>query len=93
MQRQFSKVNCRHGAPLGRKSDGYLEVNMPRFVRLFRVRLNSGGYDEGGAYWGLSLPLYCAIDDDGNMRFTRAVSRQRAAAALNIPENALKRGF
>jgi len=32
---------------------------------LRRVRLNSGGYTDQGAYYGLGLPLYVANADDG----------------------------
>jgi hypothetical protein len=34
-------------------------------VSLRRVRINGGGYDDGGAYWGHGQPLYWAGDDDG----------------------------
>lgn len=38
-----------------------------RMFRLRRVRLNAGGYDRRGTYWGLGLPLYNAqCDTDGN---------------------------
>lgn len=36
----------------------------PRF-HLRRVRLDSGGYDAGGAYWGHGGELYEAFTDDG----------------------------
>lgn len=26
---------------------------------LQRVRLNQGGYDSTGTYWGIGMPLYC----------------------------------
>lgn len=29
-----------------------------------RVRLDSGGYDQGGAYWGLGSPLYVRFTKD-----------------------------
>ena len=90
---QFDKVNSRYGAPMGRRENGYLETSDPRTVRLFQVRLDSGGYDDGGAYWGHGGRLWCAIDDDGNRRFIRAGSRERAALELGIPNTALKRGL
>lgn len=64
----------------------------PRSVRLFRVRLDSGGYDDGGAYWGHSRgeTLYCAQCDEGGRRFVRAASRLQAVAALEIEAQALK---
>lgn len=93
MAQQFESVNCRYGAPMGRSEDGYLETDLRRFVRLFRVRIDSGGYDDGGAYWGIGEPLWCAIDDDGNRQFTRATSRAKAALILGIPTLALKVGL
>lgn len=93
MAKQFDDVNTRYGAPMGRHSNGYLETEQPRFVRLFRVRLDSGGYDDGGAYWGHGGQLWCAIDDDGNSQFIRAGSRARAALELDVPNTALKRGL
>ena len=89
---QFENVSSRYGAPLGRREDGHLETRVKRFVRLFRVRINSGGYDDGGAYWGIGEPLFCAIDGDGNRKFTRAPSRFLAAVKLDIPAPALKSG-
>lgn len=91
MGRQFADVASRYGAPMGRRQSGYLETDMPRAVRLYRVRLDSGGYDDGGAYWGIGAPLWCAEDDDGNRQFVRAGSRERAALALGVPSVALKR--
>jgi hypothetical protein len=91
--RQFEKVNCSRGAPMGRRSNGYLETSLPRFVRLFRVHIDNGGYEDGGAYWGLGSPLWCAIDGDGNQQFTRASSRTSAAFILDIPHKALKVGL
>lgn len=92
MSRQFPQVSARYGAPMGRSQDGYLETDLPRFVRLFRVRLNRQGYDDGGAYWGLDVdPLWCAMDDDGAQQFVRAASREQAAFLLDIGNPALKR--
>lgn len=88
---QFQRVNCSYGAPMGRRSDGYLETGVPRSVRLFRVALDSGGYDNGGAYWGIGAPLWCAIDDGGSRQFLRASTRARAALALDVPRGALKK--
>ena len=91
--RQFEQVSRSYGSPMGRREDGYLETRIKRFVRLFRVRINSGGYDDGGAYWGIGEPLYCAIDGDGNRKFIRAQSRFMAAVKLDIPVPALKSGL
>lgn len=90
MAQQFETVPSRYGAPMGRRADGYIETNIARFVRLYRVRINSGGYDDGGAYWGLGEALFCAEDDDGNRQFQRASTRTKAALMLTIPTGALK---
>ena len=90
---QFEKVSSRYGSPMGRLDDVCLETRVKRSVRLFRVRIDSGGYDEGGAYWGLGEPLFCAIDGDGNRKFIRAASRFHAAVKLDIPVPALKSGL
>jgi hypothetical protein len=34
-------------------------------VALQRIRLDRGGYDAGGAYWGIGQPLYWGGSDDG----------------------------
>lgn len=93
MATKFENVSSSYGAPMGRCQSGFLETDVPRFVRLFRVRLDSGGYDDGGAYWGSGAALWCAIDDDGNRQFVRAIHRERAALMLGIPAPALKRGL
>lgn len=87
---KLPNVSSRYGAPMGRANEGNIETCLPRFVRLFRVDLDSGGYDNGGAYWGHGMPLWCALDDDGNRQFIRAASRARAALELGIGGFALK---
>jgi hypothetical protein len=53
-------------------------------IRLFKVRLNQGGYDSTGTYWGTGTPLWCAQSEDEtemiliqNYHF-RASSREEA---------------
>ena len=75
MPNQFPNVNSTYGAPTGRPSYGQPITK----CRLFRVRLNSGGYDDGGAYWGIGAPLYCATDDADFYLFARARDRKAAA--------------
>lgn len=52
-------VSCKYGAPMGRAShnDWTVNENAGPF-RLVRCPLDSGGYDRGGAYWGIGTPLY-----------------------------------
>lgn len=57
----LTNVSSKYGAPMGRKSDdlaGLIVTETDSPFRLQRVRINSGGYDSGGAYWGLGAPLY-----------------------------------
>lgn len=46
------------GAAVG-QPDRHVDAPTPRFY-LRRVRLNSGGYDDFGSYWGCGAPLYQA---------------------------------
>lgn len=65
----ITKVNCQYGTPMGRKNKG----NYPGVItsgpnckvfkknqkKVFdsRVRLDSGGYDKSGIYWGRGAEL------------------------------------
>lgn len=102
-KRQFPDVDCKHGAPMGRAEHGIVAECLPRTVRLFRVVLDSQGYDDGGAYWGLSgnawginSSLWCAEGDSGEgemyRQFTRAKSRESAIVALGIEAGLLIQG-
>jgi len=93
---QLPRVKDTYGAPKGRKEFGRPNDSEKRNVRLFRVRLNSGGYDDGGAYWGTGSPLWCAdgADDDGPgefFQFTRANTRREAAERLGVTHRLIKR--
>lgn len=95
-KRQFSEVDCKYGAPMGRSSYGSIPECFPRSVRLFRVNLDSQGYDDGGAYWGIGQPLWCAIGEHDtwcqSRAFTRAGSREESIAELKIECGLLKHG-
>src|SRR4051794_35774068 len=77
----------RYGAPMGRKSDHLagliIEPRDPPFT-LRRIRINSGGYDSGGAYWGLGAPLYwwAVTLTDECSGFLRACGRASAKAQI-----------
>jgi hypothetical protein len=90
MPSQLPHVNCKYGAPMGRWTSPSRKP-AGRTVRLFRVILDAGGYDQGGAYWGLGARLYCATDDRDYQDFVRASSRAAAAVALGITDR-LRRG-
>lgn len=90
MGKQFQNVNAQYGAPMGRASFGIPE-NAEGKIRLFRVCLDCGGYDDGGAYWGGGSPLFCATDGADYRQFVRANSRLAAIAELGIDREQLAR--
>lgn len=67
------------GAPLGRRSSRPGEEPEGKLY-LRRVRLNSGGYDNGGAYWGLGAPLWWCGDGAAFDIYFRCRSRTAAKA-------------
>ena len=72
----YTKAYSQYGASMGRR-DNVAEALDVKKLHLERVRLNSGGYDPGGAYWGLGAPLYVAWGD-GQEMFFRAKDRREA---------------
>lgn len=63
------------GSQMGRRS--VFPPSPTQRLHLVRVRLDSGGYDQGGAYWGHGQPLYCAYSDETEY-YTRADCRADA---------------
>lgn len=50
---------------------------------LRRVRLNSGGYDSDGYYWGTGIPLYRYWNDEEGIDYEiRAYDRTDAKAKI-----------
>lgn len=85
MAKKLSEVDGTYGAPMGRHSYGILENCDPKSVSVSKIRLDSGGYDEGGAYWGIPNNLYYAHDDNYCYeQFVRAWSREEALEKLGI---------
>lgn len=68
------------GASLGRPNRGDAVPQLARWT-LQRVRLDQGGYDRGGAYWGQGERLYWASCSDVE-RFFRAPDRDSAKATV-----------
>lgn len=83
MPHPLPAVDARHGAPMGRPST-FPKTETKRFY-LSRVRINQGGYDSGGAYWGIGQPLFQACAADGDACFYFRVS-DRSAAKNHILE-------
>ena len=67
----------KRGAALGRATvQGIYDGSQ---LTLRRVRLDSGGYDSNGTYFGCGAPLYWCADDSGEIDFMlRASSREEA---------------
>lgn len=77
---KFPNGYSQYGAQMGR-ADNITEPDFPVKFRLFEVHLDSGGYDNGGAYWGNSARLFYAFGDGENEKqeyFCRAVDRNEA---------------
>lgn len=71
----ITDVDCKFGAPHGRSA----WLGEPQgAVRLFKVPLDNGGYDIGGAYWGTPDDLFCATDGQEFRVFRRAGSLEEA---------------
>jgi hypothetical protein len=85
---QFENVSSKYGAPMGRREYNGAPQNK---IRVFRVRIDAGGYDDGGAYWGIGKPLFCATDSADFRQFIRADSRLSAVAELGIEKYQLAR--
>lgn len=78
MRDPVPSVDCRYGAPMGRGRSGEgLRPEAGR-IHLRRIRLDAGGYDAGGAYWGGGQTLWYVEDGDGNSEFFRAINRHVA---------------
>lgn len=89
---QFENVDSHRGAPMGRR-EFTTPPTKPHSVKVFRVNLDSGGYDDGGAYWGLGKPLFCATDGADYRMFVRADSRLAAVAEFRLAPFLLARGI
>ena len=71
-------VSCKYGAPMGRHTGPeFLDCDAGR-IYLRSVPLDSGGYDQGGAYWGIGDTLWETLDQDGNGFIFRAPCRDAA---------------
>jgi hypothetical protein len=76
-------VSSQYGAPMGRRTHYADDRTTPRAFRLRRVVIDSGGYDNGGAYWGFGAPLYRYESFDGDAEgYLRAADREAAKAAV-----------
>lgn len=78
----------RRGAPLGRPTldGGYTVTDNARPFTLRKVRLDIGGYDQGGAYWGTnergSVLYYFEGPVSDISGYVREASREAAKRAV-----------
>jgi hypothetical protein len=78
-------VNCKYGAPMGRREWGPRDPDYEGVFYLQHISLDSGGYDKGGAYWGIGSRLYgYASTDDEINGFVRAFDRAAAKSIIRV---------
>lgn len=75
-----------YGASMGRRGSHTADHDAVLEFGVYPVRLDEGGYDNGGAYWGTGKPLWRALAEaaDGDVveMFLRAATR--ADAKINV---------
>lgn len=59
---KLSEVSSKYGAPMGRPNQGPTHSEEKIKLHLQHMPLNSGGYDSGGAYWGLRVPVKRTVE-------------------------------
>ena len=76
----LNDVSSKYGAPMGRRVSPVADDIK---ATLLPVPLDSGGYDPGGAYWGIPSNLWGAYNADGDAIWHgRHANREAALAAL-----------
>jgi len=73
----------KYGADMGRRDTVPETPAAPVRLSLVKMRLDCGGYDSGGAYWGWSPGtwIYRAVGDGAEL-FARASSREGAKSTV-----------
>jgi hypothetical protein len=73
------------GAALGRPGIHDADRAAPVKLYLRQVRIDSGGYDPNGTYFGVGHPIYWYADADGEVDgITRAPNRDGAKHAVRM---------
>jgi hypothetical protein len=87
---RLSEASSYRGASMGRSTILPVNVHLRARFYLQRVRLDRGGYDSGGAYWGIGASLYRAVSAEGIAEndahaelFVRAGNRHDAKAMVS----------
>ena len=80
MKLQLEKLDCKYGAPMGRRNI-LPPVGAHVDFHLTKIECVDGDYDEGGAYWGNSPScgwIWCAWSLNRARVFVRAKDREEA---------------
>jgi hypothetical protein len=79
-------VASRYGAPMGRPDTVHPgDGDIAKTIEIRRVALDAGGYDNGGAHWGVGKRMYVAlvtVENRIGMLFFRATSDKAARERL-----------
>ncbi len=79
-----TKGYSQYGAQMGRSRGSKLPADTTSKLIVRRVRLDSGGYDAGGAYWGRGAKLWMVECVDGEheglLLYVRAADMATAKA-------------
>jgi hypothetical protein len=84
------KACNQYGASMGRSS---VTEGKPERLHLQKVDIDSGGYDRGGAYWGIGHPIWCAFSPNNTENeyrievFVRAPDREAAKGKVRTRLN------
>jgi hypothetical protein len=75
----LTKGYNQYGAQMGRSSVLPDDELVFCKLRLQKINLDTGGYDQGGAYWGLPNNVYWAWEDGGSIELAvRAANWEEA---------------
>ena len=76
----------KRGAALGRPK--IVRINRKDCVKLYlnKIRIDSGGYDSNGTYFGFGKPLYWYADANGNIDCMLRASNRLEAKQLILKE-------
>jgi hypothetical protein len=74
------------GAALGRATVKDAGKDYSGKLCLRRVRLDQGGYDPNGTYFGQGAPLYWCASDDGDIDYMMRANDRESARAMVLAE-------
>jgi hypothetical protein len=80
---RLSKGYTEYGAQMGRMGAKGDPDEALKF-RVYQVHLDSGGYDNGGAYWGSGTPLFRALAEGVDQQVELYLRAEHRLAALQL---------